>query len=308
VDHRLIPPRVQPSTTGGRNRRASGIPDDSEDGPGDIGHQRQRTRKNDDYEAEQDEQADRNPIAPQAILTMGMSHPHCRARRPKSLDPLRRPGARAAGRPFGVTLETRAEANMRKLTIILAGVLLFMPAALFAQDGWISMFDGKTLNGWKANEHPDSWKVVDGAITGDGPSSHLFWMVRECENCEFKAEVKLNHSGNSGMYFRTAFGPGFPKGYEAQVENSSPDPQKTGSLYNFSKVLEQLIPDDTWWNQDVIANGTHIIIKVNGKTVVDFVDEKNTYKNGYLALQQHNAGSVVQFRNLMMRPLPAGGK
>ena len=194
---------------------------------------------------------------------------------------------------------------MKKLTLILAGILLLMPAAMFAQDGWISMFDGKTLTGWKANEHPDSWKVVDGAITGDGPASHLFWMVRECENCEFKAEVKLNHSGNSGMYFRTAFGPGFPKGYEAQVENSSPDPQKTGSLYNFSKVLEQLIQDDTWWTQDVIANGNHIVIKVNGKTVVDFVDEKNTYQKGYLALQQHNPGSVVQFRNLMMRPLPA---
>lgn len=194
---------------------------------------------------------------------------------------------------------------MKKLTLILAGVLLLLPAAVFAQDGWISMFDGKTLTGWKANEHPESWKVVDGAITGDGPASHLFWMVRECGNCEFKAEVKLNHSGNSGMYFRTAFGPGFPKGYEAQVENSSPDPQKTGSLYNFSKVLEQLIQDDTWWTQDVIANGNHIVIKVNGKTVVDFVDEKNTYTKGYLALQQHNPGSIVQYRNLMMRPLPA---
>src|SRR5690348_10221030 len=87
-------------------------------------------------------------------------------------------------------------------------------------DGWISMFDGKTLNGWKANERPGSWKVVDGAIVGDGPASHLFWMERECEDCEFRAEVKLNHGGNSGMYFRTAMGPGFPKGYEAQVENT----------------------------------------------------------------------------------------
>jgi hypothetical protein len=170
------------------------------------------------------------------------------------------------------------------------------------KDGWISMFDGKTLDGWKANERPDSWKVVDGIITGDGPASHLFWMKQECENCEFRAEVKLNHSGNSGMYFRTAFGPGFPKGYEAQVENTSPDPQKTGSLYGISKVLEQLIPDDTWWTQDIIAQGTHIIIKINGKVVTDTHDSR--YTKGYLALQQHNAGSIVQYRNLMMRPLP----
>jgi hypothetical protein len=172
------------------------------------------------------------------------------------------------------------------------------------KDGWISMFDGKTLDGWKANERPESWKVVDGAIVGDGPVSHLFWMTRECVNCEFYAEIKLNNKGNSGMYVRAAFGPGFPKGYEAQVENTSPDPQKTGSLYGIARVTEQLIQDDTWWSQHVIAQGNHIIIKVNGKTVVDTVDERNRYAKGYLALQQHNQGSVVQYRNLMMRPLP----
>jgi hypothetical protein len=173
------------------------------------------------------------------------------------------------------------------------------------KDGWISMFDGKTLDGWKANERPESWKVVDDAIVGDGPVSHLFWMKQECENCEFFAEAKLNHSGNSGMYFRAAFGPGFPKGYEAQVENTSPDPQKTGSLYGIARVTEQLVQDDTWWTEHIIAQGNHIIIKVNGKTVVDTVDERSRYTKGYLALQQHNQGSVVQYRNLMMRPLPA---
>lgn len=172
------------------------------------------------------------------------------------------------------------------------------------KDGWVSMFDGKTLEGWKANQNPESWSVKDGAIVGDGPASHLFWMAQECENCEFRAEVKLNHSGNSGMYVRAAFGPGFPKGYEAQVENSSPDPQKTGSLYGFSRVTEQLIPDDTWWTQEVHVDGSHFIIKVNGKVVTDYVEATNKYTKGYLALQQHNQGSVVQYRNLMMRPLP----
>ena len=44
------------------------------------------------------------------------------------------------------------------------------------------------------------------------------------------------------MYFRTAFGPGFPKGYEAQVNSSHTDPVRTGSLYSFHKIFEQLIP------------------------------------------------------------------
>jgi hypothetical protein len=188
--------------------------------------------------------------------------------------------------------------------IALAFVFLAGPAMVTAADeGWINMFDGKTLDGWKANERPESWSAKDGAIVGDGEASHLFWMVRECENCEFKADVKISDGGNSGMYFRTAFGPGFPKGYEAQVNSSHKDPKRTGSLYNFKDIYEQLVPPETWFNQHIIARGNHIIIQVNGKTVVDYVDEKNTYSKGYLALQQHNKGSVVMFKNLMMKPL-----
>jgi Domain of Unknown Function (DUF1080) len=193
--------------------------------------------------------------------------------------------------------------RMNKFGLIVA---IFAGSAFLtaADEGWISMFDGKTLDGWKANEHPDSWSVKDGAIAGDGDASHLFWMVRECENCEFKADVKISDGGNSGMYFRTAFGPGFPKGYEAQVNSTHTDPKRTGSLYNFKNIYEQLAPPDTWFSQHIIARGNHIVIQVNEKTVVDYVDEKNTYSKGYLALQQHNKGSVVMFKNLMMKPLP----
>jgi hypothetical protein len=188
----------------------------------------------------------------------------------------------------------------------LCAIVLFAIAAAPspADDGWISMFDGKTLNGWKANERPESWTVRDGAITGDGEASHLFWMERECENCEFKADFKISKGGNSGMYFRTAFGPGFPKGYEAQVNSSHTDPVRTGSLYNFVKILETLVPEETWGNQHIIAQGNHIIIKVNDKVTVDTIESSNRYTKGYLALQQHNKGSVVQYRNLMFKPLP----
>ena len=180
---------------------------------------------------------------------------------------------------------------------------LFCLSSLSAQDtGWVNMFDGKTLNGWKANEHPDSWTVKDGTIVGDGEISHLFYMERECQDCEFKADVKISDGGNSGMLFRAAFGPGFPKGYEAQVNSSHKDPVRTGSLYGFVKIYDQLVPPDTWFNQHIIARGNHIIIEVNGKKVVDFVDEKNTYTKGYLVLQQHNKGSVVTYKNLMMKP------
>jgi hypothetical protein len=172
-------------------------------------------------------------------------------------------------------------------------------------DGWIRMFDGKSLEGWKASERPENWKVEDGAIVGRGDRSHLFYMKEQCENCEFKVTVKINKGGNSGMYFRAEFMTGWPNGYEAQVNNSHKDPKRTGSLYNFVDVREQLIPDDTWWTQHVIANGNHIVIKVNDKVVVDYVDEKNTHSKGHLALQQHDPGSVVHYKDLMMKKLPA---
>lgn len=180
---------------------------------------------------------------------------------------------------------------------------------LTAQDKpgeWKKIFNGKNLDGWKASQNPEAWSVEEGGILkGTGPVSHLFYMNEMCENCEFKAEVKIADGANSGMYFRTAFGPGFPKGYEAQVNSSHRDPKRTGSLYNFQNVMEQLVPPDTWFTQHIIADGNHIIIKVNDKVVVDYVDEKNTFTKGHVAFQQHDPKSTVWYRNVMLKHLPA---
>jgi 3-keto-disaccharide hydrolase len=192
---------------------------------------------------------------------------------------------------------------MRTTLLLLCGLAAALGAEEPAKD-WKVIFDGKTLNGWKASELPEAWRVENGAIVGDGERSHLFYMGQECVNCEFKAMVKLNHGGNSGMYFRAKFMPGWPEGYEAQVNNTHPDWRRTGSLYAIQDVKEQLVPDDTWWTQHIIADGNHIQIKVNGKTVVDYVDEKNRFTRGYVALQQHNKGSIVMYKDLMLRTLP----
>jgi len=98
---------------------------------------------------------------------------------------------------------------------------------------------------------------------------------------------------------------GFPKGYEAQIANTAGDPVKTGSLCYFSKVTEQLVQDDTWCTQHIIAVGNRIVIKVDNRIVTDFTDEKNTYSAGCLALQQNHPATVVQFRNVMIKPLSA---
>ncbi len=191
---------------------------------------------------------------------------------------------------------------MRILSAVLMAGLLAVAAP--AQDGWKKIFDGKTLDGWKASENAENWTVEDGAIVGRGGRSHLFYMGEVCTDCEFKATVMINNDGNSGMYFRAEFGPGWPKGYEAQVNSSHRDPKRTGSLYNFVDVLEQLVPNDTWYTQHIIAKGNRIVIKVNDKVVVDYVDEKNTHQKGLVAFQQHHNGSVVRYKDVMLKHLP----
>ena len=89
-----------------------------------------------------------------------------------------------------------------------AGVLLSAPLATAADD-WVSLFDGKTLAGWKASEAPGSFRVVDGAIACDGPRSHLFYVGADgkasFENFEAEVEVMARAGANSGFYFHTAF-------------------------------------------------------------------------------------------------------
>jgi hypothetical protein len=197
---------------------------------------------------------------------------------------------------------------MRSFRLVIAGAFALALTAVAAdvpkagRDGWIAMFDGRTLDGWQASEKPENWKVEDGAIVGRGDRSHLFWTKQMCENCEFRATVKINKGGNSGMYFRAQeIVADWPKGYEAQVNTSHGDPVKTGSLYNIAKVLDKLVPEETWFTQHIVADGDRIVIRVNDKVTVDTKD--SSYAKGYLALQQHDPGSVVMYKDLMFRPI-----
>ncbi len=183
--------------------------------------------------------------------------------------------------------------------------------------GWKQLFNGKDLTGWKT--HPDDkarWSVKDGAIVGEGPAGHLFSERGDYENFIFRIEAKINDKGNSGQYFRATFAKAFPPGYEAQINSTHGDRIRTGSLYPDGRgkytedekkkmiILEQLVKPDEWFTQEVTADGNHIIIKVNGKTTVDFVDEMNRHTKGHFAFQQHNEGSVVTIRKAEVKELP----
>src|SRR5262245_16178198 len=181
----------------------------------------------------------------------------------------------------------------RLLFAVLAVTLACLVGPAFSADdkdeGWVQLFNGKDLTGWKTHpKAPGKWVVEKGILMDRGKNvSHLFSERDDYTDFHYRIEAKISDKGNSGQYFRTQFGPGYPKGYEAQINSTFPDPQKTGSLYGFAKITEMLVEPDAWFTQEVIAKGNHIQIIVNGKKVVDFKDDKNTHVRGHFALQQH---------------------
>ncbi len=212
---------------------------------------------------------------------------------------------------------------MRRLAFLASLVCTLAVAALAAADakkdgdkkgeekGWVQLFNGKDLTGWKVYpEGTGHWKVEDGILIGSGPASHLFSERGDYHNFRYRVEAMINDHGNSGQYFRTQFGPGFPKGYEAQINSTHKDPIRTGSLYGFkeTEVRDMLVKPDEWFTQEVTAVGNHIVIKVNGKTTVDYkvTAPDKTYTKGHFALQQHDPGTVVKFRKIEVMELPAG--
>lgn len=179
----------------------------------------------------------------------------------------------------------------------------------------MQLFNGNDLTGWK--RHPNDrakWEVVNGVLMGSGPTAHLFSERGDYVNFHFRIEARINDKGNSGQYFRTIYIDGFPPGYEAQINSNGRDPIRTGSLYpdqlasdderKATIVRDQLVKPDEWFTQEVIATGNHIVIKVNGKTTVDFVDERKRYAKGHFAIQQHHAGSVISVRKAEVKELP----
>lgn len=181
------------------------------------------------------------------------------------------------------------------------------PKNLPADDqGWTRIFDGKSLDGWQASDG-GMWKVEDGAIVGSGARSHLFSPRGDYKDFELRAKVKINDGGNSGMYFRVAFGAGWPSGYEAQVNSTHTDPVKTGSLYNLALVKTRLVPPETWFEQRIScrdeADGVRVTIRVNGVVVTDYLDKERKHVSGHVAFQQHHEGSMVWYRDVEVREL-----
>ncbi len=232
---------------------------------------------------------------------------------------------------------------MTRYAVGLCAWLALVLAAGADDKGFTPLFNGKDLTGWKLHDKPSGailavtkkekdskvigydgklkdgkdvplWRVEDGVLIGSGPPSHLFSERGDYGNFVYRIEAQINNGGNSGQYFRTEYGPNFPKGYEAQINATHKDAVKTGSLYPagaLSKFRKEICvldnaphKPDEWFTQEVTAVGSQITIKVNGKTTIEWKDPSNTFTRGHFALQGHDPGTVVKFRKIEVMELP----
>ncbi|MES2790864.1 MAG: DUF1080 domain-containing protein [Planctomycetota bacterium] len=192
---------------------------------------------------------------------------------------------------------------------LVAGLMVSqLISAHAAEDGWISLFNGKDLTGWKASEKGE-FKAEDGMIVVRGKKAHLF-TDKEFKNFDFKCEIMTEPGSNSGFYIHTKYMEDWPtQGYEVQVNCSHGDPVRNGSLYNVVKNYVPHAKDNEWYTLEVIVKGKNIVTKVNGTVVVDYTEPEGvtgTRKlgKGSFAIQAHDPKSVVKYRNLMVKELP----
>lgn len=218
------------------------------------------------------------------------------------------------------------------LTLLVLVGLVCAPA-LRAEDGWISMFNGKDLTGWKSNEEvPNVFTVTpEGTLKVEGGRAHLFYVgadgAAKFTNFEFKAKVMTTAAkpgapcgSNSGLYFHTEYqDKGWPdKGFECQVNTSHKDIKKTGGLYAVKDVLN-VAPskDGEWCDYGIKVEGKHVTITINGVVTADWTqpddwDPTKSLKNmpgrklgsGTMAIQGHDPDSVTFYKDLSIRALP----
>ncbi len=196
--------------------------------------------------------------------------------------------------------------------------------------GWKLLFDGKSLDGWKASEDKGAFTVENGCIVtfsdvekakaNKWKKSHLFYTGpvngANFKNFELSLDIKTAPKANSGVYIHTAYQEtNWPdKGYEVQVNNTHKDVKKGAGLYAVKDNLEAPAKDGEWYTMVIKVEGKRIQTFVNGKQIVDFTEPTpatpppkmpgRMLSQGTFAIQGHDAESVVMYKNIKVRVLP----
>ena len=190
------------------------------------------------------------------------------------------------------------------LIILLFAANTVVPKAASQEAGWITLFDGKSLDGW--DQVGDSnWHVADGAIVADKLASKEFgYLVSKNSYKNFIVRVEFwpSDDANSGIYFRCLD----PKKltdrtcYEANIFDQRPDPTYgTGAITRYVEVNPMPKAGGKWNIYEVTAKGRDITVVLNGQTTATL--RNGMFDEGPIALQ-HAAGAI-KVRKVEIKPL-----
>lgn len=203
------------------------------------------------------------------------------------------------------------------LAMVVAMTARFTSAADDKEEGFKVIFDGKSMDGWKVAEHPETFKLKNGElVTGGGQRAHCFYVgdPKPFKNFELRVDVMTEPNSNGGIYFHTRYQESsWPKyGFEVQVNNSHSDWKRTGSLYDVVNVKETYVKDGEWYTETIIVKDNHVTTKVNDKVLVDYTEPADTkpgkdftrkIDEGTFALQAHDPKSIVHYKNIRVKRL-----
>ena len=167
-------------------------------------------------------------------------------------------------------------------------------------DGWILLFDGETLFGWRAVTEAN-WKAAAGVISVSEGERGLLRTTSQFGNYRLKVDFRSARGTNSGVFLRTSPEPVdvTKKCYELNIADFADSPFPNGSFVERKKAEGN--SDGTGWQTfDVTADGGRFLVKLDGRVVLDYTDPKPLGR-GYIGLQL-NSGKV-EFRNVKLQPL-----
>jgi len=169
-------------------------------------------------------------------------------------------------------------------------------------EGWISLFDGQSLFGWKGHSKA-VWSIKEGAVGVSSGEKGLLCTTVPFDNYVLKVDFRAAKGTNSGVFLRTAPVVGMDdiktKCYELNI--APPDnPFPTGSFVGRQKAKEVPERADEWQTFEVTLEGGKATVKLNGEEVLTY-DDPAPIGRGFIGLQL-NTGAV-EFKNIKLKPL-----
>jgi hypothetical protein len=175
------------------------------------------------------------------------------------------------------------------------------------EPGWVPLFNGKDLSGWNDNGLPDAWKIEDGILTSAKKTGNLATKRNDFGDFHLRMELMANATTDATINFRgagavndgyrAALGGVVGKFYPGWIAHNIP-------LDRFKNPKTGLAEPNTWFPMEIIAKGKHIVIKVNGKIAVDWIDDDWKAKRGVVSLHPSILNGLLKIRNIEIKELP----